>query len=379
MTHAIIKVSDMRMMLLERIMKLHWRRALTKTTITTTRRWGGLFSLVLFVPLALLLIQFIIIFATNTTTTSSIGSGDKINANDSHYASFNSQNHNGGEELLPIYELPSRSLRRFFFFTTAQYRDPPHLTPIDPSTLVYKGASPIDKVHLNGYLHTGHVLFIMDASRRVLFLQRSANVVTCPNTWSALGEHTSIDDGSPWETVIRGIEEELGFRSFGHDTKEFPMVWTADLHPSHITSSIKTRGANPLLPIRITIRNVTEYPVYYIRHYGARNEYRVDRQLTYLWLVYFPKKEELISWKLDEEVADSKWVSLEDVASWLSNDDANVVARGRSSGNSHVGSDQANEGNSGPTVVDDGPDQGDFCHDTIRSLYEVALAKMIQM
>jgi hypothetical protein len=82
-----------------------------------------------------------------------------------------------------------------------------------------------------------------------------------------------------------------------------------------------------------------------------------------------------------------KWISLEDVASWLSNDAANVVARGRSSSNSNVGGDKVNEGNSGTTGgkdgnvgdVDDGPDQGDFCHDTIRSLYDVALAKMIQM
>ena len=333
--------------------KMQWRRVLT------TRR-GGL--LLLFVPIALLLIQYMF------TSTSS-----DINTNVAHYASFSSQNF--GEELLPIYELPPRS---FFSLSSSTY-DPPHLTPIDPSTLISKGVYPIDVVHINGYLHTGHVLFIMDASGRILFLQRSANVVTCPNAWSVLGEHTSIDDGSPWETVIRGIEEELGFRSFGHDTNNFPMEWTADFHPSHVTSSIKTRGANSLLPIRVTVRNVTEYPLYYIRHYGSRNNNRVDRQLTYLWLVNIPKKEELISWKLDEEVANSKWISLQDIASWLSNDAANVAR-------SSVGGDTDNEGSSSGGATgsengkdDDGPDQGDFCHVTIRALYETALAKMVQM
>lgn len=320
----------------------------------------------IFVLLALLLIQYM--FSS---------SGNDNNADQSYYyTSFN-----GEEELLPIYELPSRS----FFSSTTKY-DPPHLTPIDPSTLISKGAYPIDTVHINGYLHTGHVVFVMDASRKLLFLQRSSNVITCPNSWSVLGEHTSIDDGSPWETVIRGIEEELGFRSFGHDTTNFPMMWNADFHPSHVTSSIKTRGANPLLPIRVTIRNITEYPLYYIRHYGSRNEGRVDRQLTYLWLVYFPKKEELMSWKLDEEVANSKWISLEDVATWLSNDAANV-ARSRSS--SYEGDEINNESSGGGAKIGgedgkdyddgDGPDRGDFCHETIRSLYEVALAKMVQI
>ncbi|KAL7438797.1 hypothetical protein ACHAXH_005370 [Discostella pseudostelligera] len=333
----------------------HWRR------ILTTRK-GGLVSLMLFAPLALLLIQYL--FSS---------SGNDINANQSYYTSFS------GEELIPIYELPSRS----FFSSTTTY-DPPHLTPIDPSTLISKGAYPIDTVHINGYLHTGHVVFVMDASRKLLFLQRSSNVITCPNTWSVLGEHTSIDDGSPWETVIRGIEEELGFRSFGQDTTNFPMMWNADLHPSHVTSSIKTRGAKPLLPIRITIQNITEYPLYYIRYYGSRNEGRVDRQLTYLWLVYFPKKEELISWKLDEEVASSKWISLEDVATWLSNDAANAarIGSGGTEGDeiNNEGSDGAKVGGEDGNYDDgDGPDRGDFCHETIRSLYEVALAKMVHM
>mmetsp|Transcript_24581 Transcript_24581/g.38149 ORF Transcript_24581/g.38149 Transcript_24581/m.38149 type:complete len:169 (+) Transcript_24581:78-584(+) len=49
----------------------------------------------------------------------------------------------------------------------------PHLTPINPSTLIPRGSYPIDAAHRNGYLHTGHCLFIMDESGLLLFLNHS--------------------------------------------------------------------------------------------------------------------------------------------------------------------------------------------------------------
>ena len=51
---------------------------------------------------------------------------------------------------------------------------------------------------------------MMDASGSLLFLQRSDKVVTCPATWSMLGEHSNVGENS-METVVRGLEEELGF------------------------------------------------------------------------------------------------------------------------------------------------------------------------
>ena len=56
----------------------------------------------------------------------------------------------------------------------------------------------------------------MDSSGKVLFLQRSANVVTCPGTWSILGEHSIVGENAR-ETVVRGVEEELGFIALNFD------------------------------------------------------------------------------------------------------------------------------------------------------------------
>ena len=80
-------------------------------------------------------------------------------------------------EMVPIYELPPSLFPK----------EPAHLTPVDPSTLISKGSHPIDVAHRNGYLHTGHILYVMDSSGKILFLQRSVNVVTCPSIWSLLG------------------------------------------------------------------------------------------------------------------------------------------------------------------------------------------------
>ena len=108
---------------------------------------------------------------------------------------------------------------------------------------------------------------------------------------------------------------------------------------------------------------MTKFPLYYIRHYGPRLDNRVDRQLTYLWLVQFPKKHKEIKWNLDHEVANHKWVSLDEVGQWLSSDKANEK------------SDQSQS--SAGDMRDDGPDEGDFCHGTIRSLYEAGLMNLL--
>jgi len=104
------------------------------------------------------------------------------------------------EEQIPIYDVPPP-----YSIETL-----PHLTPLDPSRLIPRGSYPIDVTHRNGYLHTGHVLYIMDLSGRILFLQRSNDVVTCPGTWSLLGEHSVVGENDR-ESVVRGVEEELGF------------------------------------------------------------------------------------------------------------------------------------------------------------------------
>ena len=250
------------------------------------------------------------------------------------------------EELLPVYELPPALFAE----------EPAHLTPIDPSTLLPKGSYPIDVAHRNGYLHTGSVLYIMDSSGLLLFLQRSSDVVTCPGTWSILGEHSTVGE-EIIQTVVRGVEEELGFVAVANGGRESynpdsPGVWTVELHPKNEMKET----------LHVTIQKATDFPLYYIRNYGPRNDNRIDRQITYLWLVTFPKPHgEIHSMVFDDEVANHKWISLEKVRSWLSEDATkdNKVFR------SDVG------------VLDDGPDEGDFCHRTIRSLYEVGLPTMV--
>ena len=104
------------------------------------------------------------------------------------------------EEQIPIYDVPPP-----YSIETL-----PHLTPLDPSRLIPRGSYPIDVTHRNGYLHIGNILYIMDLSGRMLFLQRSNSVVTCPGTWSLLGEHSVVGENDR-ESVVRGVEEELGF------------------------------------------------------------------------------------------------------------------------------------------------------------------------
>lgn len=242
--------------------------------------------------------------------------------------------------MLPVFDLPP-----------AIYpKEPKHLTPVNPDRLIPKGAYTIDVAHRRGYLHSGHILYVMDASGSILFLQRSKDLVTCPSTWSLLGEHGNAGESSI-ESVVRGLEEELGFVALDFDKSSFKGALTVELH-----STRRIRDS-----VKVTISSVTEIPLYYIRHYGSRNGNRVDRQFTYLWLVKFPKRHEDLKIKFDDEVAAHKWVKLDDVGGWLTED-----AR------KHDRLFPSPEG-----VEDDGPDEGDFCHRTIRSLYEAGLMNMI--
>ena len=266
-------------------------------------------------------------------------------------------------------------------------------------------------------LHVGHVLFVLDASRNVLFLRRSDDVVTCPGTWSVLGEHATQVDETPRDAVVRGIEEELGFeaeRFHGDERDDPPGSYAVRLRAASgrgddesaggesgsggtkTTAAAGTSSTPSLLPV--SIYNATELPLYYVRHYGPRNGNRVDRQVTYLWYAIFPKNHDEIIWRLDDEVSDHRWVSLEGARAWLSNDDAKAgedaggggeeeearrrpddvggdAIRAKNNGDDDDGGVGA--GKEGGGGDDDGPDAGDFCHGTIRSLYEVGLEDIL--
>jgi hypothetical protein len=142
-------------------------------------------------------------------------------------------------------------------------------------------------------IHCGAWIHVIDSSlsddtAKILSLKRGEKLVTCPSSWGLLGEHTYRDEPAI-ETVRRAVLEELGSTYLDH----------LDAHGS--------------------IRNLTEYPVYYERDYGATNANRIDRQVTCLWLVEMnfhkpgsrrEQADELL--QLDDEVAGHSWLKLDE-------------------------------------------------------------------
>jgi len=181
---------------------------------------------------------------------------------------------------------------------------PAHLDPINPLIeLKTSGFENIDTTHVNGLIHAGTWIHVVDSSLKgddpkLLLVKRGENLVTCPGTWSLIGEHAFRNE-KPLNTARRGIKEEVGQRALDY----------VDKYGS--------------------IRNMTDIPVYYERDYGVSNGGRVDRQITYLWLVEMNlgkiktggKAEELdVLLDLDDEVADHKWISLSEFEDWVSRD-----------------------------------------------------------
>ena len=145
----------------------------------------------------------------------------------------------------------------------------------------------IDKVHKGAYLHHCVWVLIADSDQKLLLLRRAPTLMTCPDTWGFLGEHSLYDE--PIDTTLhRGFYEELKI-----DTD----VWDA-----HV----------------VEFQNLTSphLPVYYIRDYGPSNGYRLEKQLTWLILVKFNITGESLEesfFNYDDEVADSKWLTKEEV------------------------------------------------------------------
>eukprot|EP00586_Coscinodiscus_wailesii_P014977 CAMPEP_0172502682 /NCGR_PEP_ID=MMETSP1066-20121228/161865_1 /TAXON_ID=671091 /ORGANISM="Coscinodiscus wailesii, Strain CCMP2513" /LENGTH=153 /DNA_ID=CAMNT_0013278019 /DNA_START=528 /DNA_END=989 /DNA_ORIENTATION=- len=129
-------------------------------------------------------------------------------------------------------------------------------------------------------------------------------MVLCPSSWSLLGEHASIkdedpvlsaatqerhyDDSQAARLVRRGIREELG---------------------DHVVDRI------------VEMKSLTEFPVYFVRDYGAAFGGRVDRQMTYLFYVRLADANEGIEWGFDEEVAETRWVKVSEAKKWVSGEE----------------------------------------------------------
>jgi 8-oxo-dGTP pyrophosphatase MutT (NUDIX family) len=153
----------------------------------------------------------------------------------------------------------------------------------------------IDEIHRRGLFHSGTWITVVDDQRRILLLKRAPHLVTCPNAWSLLGEHASPNDETPLETAKRGIREEVG-----------------DSILSHVQF----------------YKQLTNHPVFYYRDYGPSNGNRIDRQLTYLYYVQLDTTGIELVLDIDNEVADTRWISLQEIQDWIRAEERQAVIDG---------------------------------------------------
>jgi len=76
-----------------------------------------------------------------------------------------------------------------------------------------------------------------------------------------------------------------------------------------------------------------------------------------------------IEMTLDDEVANYKWISVDEVGNWLTEDSRRQNNNTISMEDAYLSSIKGER--------DDGPDTGDFCHKTIITLYEAGLVNML--
>ena len=69
---------------------------------------------------------------------------------------------------------------------------------------------PLDEVHRQAWTHRGVWVFVVNAAGQMLLLRRPATMVTCPDTWSIIGEHNQPGE-SYLQAGRRGVAEELGW------------------------------------------------------------------------------------------------------------------------------------------------------------------------
>ena len=191
------------------------------------------------------------------------------------------------EELLMVYDFADG------------IAEPTHLAPINVTEYLVPRSNLylIDEVHLEGLIHFGAWIWISDSDGKVLVLKRGPHLVTCPNSYGLLGEHT-LGRESPSQTWHRAITEEL--------------------------------GASMLRYIK-SVKLLHEVPLYYYRDYGEHNSNRIDRQLTYLWWIRMDRSGKFLPLKLDSEVSHHDWIDTETLQMWFYEAHENI-ARSQSAG-----------------------------------------------
>ncbi|CAJ1947241.1 unnamed protein product [Cylindrotheca closterium] len=150
----------------------------------------------------------------------------------------------------------------------------------------------IQHVHRDGLLHSGMGVAVLDTNitmvdAKILLLKRARHLVTCPNAWSLVGEHTHQEE-TPRDTVLRGIKEELGDA----------------FHQQFVRKGSKTM-------------ELLKHPVYANVDYNSDNNGSpiYDRQITYLHAIEMntPLEELQNMLELDDEVAETRWMTRQEI------------------------------------------------------------------
>jgi len=147
----------------------------------------------------------------------------------------------------------------------------------------------INSVHSKALLHSGMVVAILDTNitmidAKILLLKRAPQLVTCPNSWGLVGEHTYRDE-KPEDTLLRGMKEELGDAFY---------------------QQFVNKGSKNMQLVKL--------PVYVYSDYGTGGR-RVDRQITYLHVVEMNTPLEKLKTLLDvdDEVAEITWMTRQEI------------------------------------------------------------------
>ena len=73
-----------------------------------------------------------------------------------------------------------------------------------------EGLRPLDEVHRQAQTHRGVWVFVVNVAGQMLLLRRPLTMLTCPDTWSVIGEH-NLPGESYLQAGRRGVAEELGW------------------------------------------------------------------------------------------------------------------------------------------------------------------------
>jgi isopentenyldiphosphate isomerase len=157
---------------------------------------------------------------------------------------------------------------------------------LDEQFLISQGATvSIDVAHRDGLLHRGSWIAVLGnhfpgRECRVLLLQRTRSVKTCPGAWGLLGEHSNVGETAV-DTVKRAMAEELGFAI----QSNHPNVIVRKLLPNHQTVLVRT---------------------------AYENVQRYDLQATSLFAVIVTE-DVANSFRFDDEVANFEWKTIQEL------------------------------------------------------------------